>query len=108
MCNNLLNTEIDIVLETTEYLFIGEAKDESTFGAKSKYVLVHQLIRQYVMASIVVALVGNRKSVVPFIVGDKPKGLQNNGQVRFMMKQGWLKKENVLSWGEIEGVRKRR
>ena len=41
---------IDIVLETTDRLFIGEAKLESTLGSDSDHVLVHQLIRQYVMA----------------------------------------------------------
>ena len=43
--NNLVNTEIDVVLETPKCLFIGEAKAESTFGTDGSDVLVHQLIR---------------------------------------------------------------
>ena len=54
--NNLRNTEIDIVLETPSHLFIGEAKGEAGLGARGAYVLVHQLIRQYVMASILLKL----------------------------------------------------
>ena len=50
--NNLVNTEIDIVLQSPNHLFIGEAKHEMTFGANGRLVLVHQLIRQYVMAKI--------------------------------------------------------
>ena len=41
---------IDIVLETMDRLFIGEAKLESALGSDSDHVLVHQLIRQYAMA----------------------------------------------------------
>ena len=52
--NNLYNTEIDIVLETPKHLFIGEAKHESDLGTKGERVLVHQLIRQYVMTRILV------------------------------------------------------
>ena len=48
--NNLRDTEIDIVLQSSGYLFIGEAKHESKFGGEGKLILVHQLIRQYVMA----------------------------------------------------------
>ena len=33
LTNNLANTEMDIVLEGPNYLFIGEAKDEMSFGA---------------------------------------------------------------------------
>ena len=47
--NSLLGTEVDVVLETPKHLFIGEVKHESTFEADGKLVLVHQLMRQYVM-----------------------------------------------------------
>ena len=100
--SNLRNTEVDIVLETSEYLFIGEAKDESGFGAISKHVLVHQLIRQYVMATIVANLIGEKRRLVSFIVGNNPEYLKNHGQVQFMQSQGWLKKENVLSWDVVK------
>ena len=107
---NLCNTEIDIVLETPKYLFIGEAKHESDLGTNGTLVLVHQLIRQYVMAKILVDLRESdgyiRKEVIPFIVGDKTKNLNRKHQVRFMIDQGWLKKENVLSWDCIKEIAK--
>lgn len=115
--NNLRNTEIDIVLQTPNYLFIGEAKDESTFDAKSEYVLVHQLIRQYVMATILVEHVAEaqncpKKTVVPFIIGNKIEELESKRQVRFMISQGrlkrcpgkWLNEDNVLSWQDIKDI----
>ena len=43
LVDNLRNTEFDIVLQTRDFLFIGEAKHESTFHASSSFVLVHQL-----------------------------------------------------------------
>lgn len=113
--NNLRNTEIDIVLQTNKYLFIGEAKHESKFGRDGKLVLVHQLIRQYVMAAILVRFVVedhgcDPKSVVPFVVGDNITDLRKFQQVDFMIQQNkcdrkpgiWLKEENVLSWKCIE------
>ena len=45
LTNNLANTEIDVVLESPNYLFIGEAKHEMSFGADGDLVLVHQLMR---------------------------------------------------------------
>ena len=106
LANNLLNTEIDIVLETPHYLYIGEAKDESSFGANGTLVLVHQLIREYVMAEIVVALKGEEKKVVPFVVGNKCRidSIKNHSQVKFMAdpKRGWLNESNILSWDYIK------
>ena len=104
LSSNLIHTETDIVLQTKSHLFIGEAKHESPLDAKSKYVLVHQLIRQYVMARILVDLIPSNKQIVPFVVGDSDQleSIRNTGQVKFMVKKGWLKKENVLSWDEIE------
>lgn len=101
---NLIFTEIDIVLETPSHLFIGEAKDESRLGANSKYILAHQLIRQYVMAKILVEMMQKSHIVVPFIVGNKIGNLKNTNQVGFMIKQGWLKESNVLSWDCIKSV----
>ena len=104
--NNLVNTEIDIVLETPKHLFIGEAKHEMTFGANGSLVLVHQLIRQYVMAKILVDLAVEsddpKKEVVPFVVGDNIEELKKKHQVKFMLAQRWLKKENILSWDCIK------
>ena len=107
--NNLRNTEIDIVLQTPKYLFIGEAKGESPFDAKSKYVLVHQLVRQYVMAKVLVDLSESKKCVVPFVVGDKDKmeSIRNTTQIKFMICQGWLNDKNILSWDCIGEIVKR-
>ncbi len=102
LTNNLLGTEIDVVLETPDHLFIGEVKHESTFGADGKLVLVHQLIRQYVTATILLQLVGDRKEVIPFVVGDDTDYLQRNSQVRFMIDQGWLRQTNILDWEDIK------
>ena len=99
--DNLKNTEIDIVLQTKERLYIGEAKDESGFHAGGSLILVHQLIRQYVVARILVNLTGDGKEVVPFIVRNEPKG-REPAQVQFMVVQGWLKRENILIWSDIE------
>ena len=102
---NLRNTEIDIVLETRERLYIGEAKDESGFGANGNLVLAHQLIRQYVMAKILLELKGGSQSkVVPFIVRNEPKG-KNPAQIQFMKSRGWLKEGNILTWKEVEKLR---
>ena len=105
---NLVNTEIDILLETPKYLFIGEAKHESGLDANSKYVLVHQLIRQYVMASVLVDIRASEgyppKSVTPFLVGDDRVRLSKLQQVKFMCGMGWLREANVLEWTDLHRV----
>lgn len=108
---NLLNTEIDIVLQTPNHLFIGEAKHESGLGADGKLILVHQLIRQYVMARILVDFREfngcRRKEVVPFIVADKETNMKDKHQVRFMRDhERWLHKKNILSWNCIDKIAK--
>lgn len=107
--SNLLNTEIDIVLETPEYLFIGEAKAEMDFGADGNLVLIHQLIRQYVMATLLVDRLAQKDSrykreVVPFLVGQDKQALKDKCQVEFMMSQGWIDEARILSWEEIENL----
>ena len=102
--NNLKNTEIDIILQTPRHLFIGEAKDQSGFGADGSLILVHQLIRQYVMASILVDCLGSEKKVVPFIVGN-PERIKRSAQVEFMIRQRWLDETNILSWDCIKRIR---
>ena len=102
LTNNLLGTEIDVVLETPKHLFIGEVKHESTFGADGKLVLVHQLIRQYVTATILLQIAGEHKEVIPFVVGDSTDYLKKTSQVRFMISQGWLSQANVLDWGDVK------
>ena len=105
LASNLRNTEIDIVLESPTHLFMGEAKHLSTFGASGRDVLTHQLIRQYVMAKILLKLPGNKeKAVVPFVVGDSRAYLEKTLQVQFMRDQGWMREENVLEWSQIEAL----
>lgn len=100
LCNNLINTEIDIVIETHNHLLIGEAKHKSGFDANSDLILVHQLIRQYVMAKILVELRECGKKVVPFVVG----GNKNNHQVRFIICQKWMDNDNLLRWENIKSL----
>ena len=65
-------------------------------------VLVHQLIRQYVTATILLQIAGEHKEVIPFVVGDSTDYLKKTSQVRFMISQGWLSQANVLDWGDVE------
>ena len=68
LLTNLINTEIDIVLESPRRLYIGEAKYKSGFHADGELVLVHQLVRQYVTAKVLVDVLGCDKEIVPFVV----------------------------------------
>ena len=104
LISNLVNTEIDIVLVSPRRLYVGEAKHEMSFGADGKLVLVHQLIRQYVMASVLIDRLGCEKKVVPFVVGHKAKGLKRSRQVDFMIRQGWMEEKDVLEWGEVDDL----
>ncbi len=104
--NSLLNAEIDIVLETPNHLYIGEAKDESGFHASSKLVLVHQLIRQYVLAKTLPSHI-SKKQVVPFIVRPrKDHGGDEKAQVEFMKKHYRLTDANILTWDDIDRIAK--
>ena len=89
--NNLVHTEIDIVLESSNCLFIGEAKAEMDFGSDGRLVLVHQLIRQYVVAKLLICRLNLKKTVVPFVVGDNPEQLRKKGQLKFMICQKGLR-----------------
>lgn len=104
--NNLINTEVDIVISTQNHLFIGEAKLESTFGADGRYILVHQLIRQYVMASMLLDKLNlaESKTVIPFIVGPDAEQIKGHHQVKFVIGQGWLDRDNILSWKDIRKI----
>ena len=110
---NVRNTEVDIALETPERIFIGEAKYESRLGADGSLVLVHQLIRQYVTARILLELTGRKKLLVPFVVteAEKLESMRNTVQVKFMMtatkdKEVWLREQNVLSWDDVKDIRR--
>ena len=96
--NNLVHTEIDIVIETEQLMFIGEAKGVTQLHSSSNHILVHQLIRQYVMATVLKDLCKSYKEIVPFVVGVDG----NQDQVKFMIREKWLKEENVLGWEHIE------
>ena len=98
---NILHTEIDIVIETPNSLFIGEAKHEETFGARSNRILVHQLIRQYVMASVLLKTRESKKQVIPFVVGDDVVDIKKKRQVQFMICQGWMEDRNVMGWKDV-------
>ena len=98
---NLYHTEVDVVLQTQSHLCIGEAKCGQALGANSDHVLVHQLIRQYVMAKILVELTGSKKMAVPFVVGDCRDKLIKTAQVNFMIEMGYLSEHNVLSWKQL-------
>ena len=98
-------------MDAPEYLLIGEAKHKSGFGRDGNLFLVHQLIRQYVLAKILMECwkVENKdkdseKKVVTFIVGDNRKALLKVNQVNFMTKQEWLNPDNVLSWDCIDAI----
>ena len=101
---NLINTEIDIVLESQGHLFIGEAKHEMGFGGDSSLILVHQLIRQYVMAKILVDRLELDKEIIPFVVGDCAADLKRTFQVNFMIQRGRMEEENVLEWNDVAAL----
>ena len=101
LISNLRGTEIDVVLESSDHLFIGEMKHESRLGGNGDLILVHQLIRQYVMARILVELTRSGKDVIPFVVADDPDQMKKTAQVKFMVKKGWMKERNVLKWQDI-------
>ena len=100
--NNLVNTEIDIVVHSPQFIYIGEAKGEMSFNTDSKRALVHQLIRQYVMARVLVDLTGCKREVVQFVVGGNKDQLKKTHQVEFVQKQGWLRDGNILTWKDID------
>ena len=105
LANNLFNTEIDIVLSTPTRLYIGEAKDESDLRGEGDMVLVHQLVRQYVTATILIDRLVSRGQaspvkVVPFLVRNETTG-REQAQVDFMVEQRWIERENALTWNDI-------
>ncbi|MCY4199917.1 MAG: hypothetical protein OXF31_08935 [Gammaproteobacteria bacterium] len=101
LLSNLKGTEIDIVFETPDHLFIGEAKSLSGFGRDGKLVLVHQLIRQYVAASLLMRVKKEKKKIIPFIVADNLDSVNRSEQVKFMKARGWLDKANIIDWDDV-------
>jgi hypothetical protein len=107
LINNLYNTEIDIVIKAGSYLLIGEVKHTQTFGADSSHVLVHQLVRQYVMASILIeelfelGILNEKCTVIPFIIADENSSAKKTGQVKLLQHLKLLNEKNVISWKEL-------
>jgi len=56
------------------------------------------------MATVLIEFSHNRREVIPFIVCDGVEGAMKTSQVKFMIDQGWLTKENVLHWDEVDTV----
>lgn len=104
LTNNLIHTEIDIVLQSQRHLFIGEAKRKESFGENRELVLVHQLVRQYVMARILLDIVGSKKQIVPFVVGNDREKLANDPQVEFMAEHLGMRRDNVLRWDDVRSI----
>ena len=101
LITNLTNTEIDIVLESPGRLYIGEAKFLSSFDADGSLVLVHQLVRQYVMANVLLDVLGCSREVVPFVITEKPYFANSPRcphQLKFMISQGWMDEAHFLTW----------
>ena len=71
--------------------------------AVSKYVLVHQLIRQYVMAKILVDIRGEGHQVVPFLVTEEGASARTH-QVRFMVERGWMAPSHMLTWTDVRNL----
>ena len=92
------------MLESQRHLFIGEAKHESDFGADGRNVLVHQLVRQYVTAAILLDLKGSKKQIVPFVVGEDKDQLRRIKQVQFMTERLGMRRDNVLCWDDVRGL----
>ena len=72
-------------------------------------MLVHQLIQQYVVSCILQEILreedGRQKEeIIPFVIVDsnKAQDLEQTGQPRFMIEQGWLHPENILTWDDID------
>ena len=112
LVTNLAHTEIDIVVASPERLYIGEAKYKSGFHSSGKLVLVHQLVRQYVMAKVLVDVRQSNRKVVPFVVTEgtvKRSGSRTDAdeqslrshQVRFLIDQNWMNAGNCLTWDTL-------
>ena len=48
--------------------------------------------------------IDGRKEIVPFVVGGDKDRLHRKEQVRFLIAQGWMRRENVLEWGDVRGL----
>ncbi|MDC9820955.1 hypothetical protein ABRQ07_14320 [Pectobacterium polonicum] len=100
---NIRHTEIDIVIETRNKLYIGEVKDSQTFGAHGGLFLPHQLLRQYIMARILIDELGKDLDVVPFIISNNSSETKKNGQVKLMESLSYLNIDNnVFTWCDID------
>ena len=99
LVSNLEGTEVDIVMESPTRLYIGEAKYESSLDTNGNNVLVHQLLRQYIAASVLTKVTCTEKEVIPFLVAEED--LSNRVQVKFMVDQGWMYENHLLTWNSL-------
>ena len=105
LINNLRNSEIDIVIESPSHLYIGEAKDEAGLGADGQLVLVHQLIRQHVVATLFLDAMNKKRTIEQFVVLRKsPNADKRPRQLEFAISQCWLKKDNILTWDQLTEI----
>lgn len=63
-------------------------------------------MRQYVTAKILLHVKESKQQVVPFVVSDKLESMRNTAQVAFMIKKKWLCKDNLLTWAQVEDIRR--
>ena len=100
LTENLIHTELDIVIQSNSNLYIGEAKVESKLGYDGDSVLVHQLIRQRVVMELLLMHENLNHGIRHFLILQKqPNRLQD--QMRFAIERGWFKRSNILTWKDL-------
>lgn len=103
--SNVLSTEIDIVIQSKNYLYLGEAKSESKFGSDGRDVLVHQLIRQYVVGTLLLKERYPGMKITQFAVVNKETlERRRQKQANFVISQGWMKDSNILTWDQVASI----
>ena len=103
--NNILNTEIDIVIQSKCCLYLGEAKKECAFSADSRNVLVHQLVRQRVLGTLLLNTLNSNLKLKQFVVmNNEPKEGRRPKQLQFAINQKWIKKTNILTWDGLASI----
>lgn len=105
LINNLLNTEIDIVIQSSNSLYLGEAKAECGFSSNGGNVLVHQLIRQHVVGRLILKHSNSKLKLKQFVVLNERADYDAlPEQLKFVICQGWMKDSNRLTWKCIESI----
>lgn len=104
--HHLHGAEVDVVLQTPGHVFVGEAKYKGGFNDYGNAVLRHQLVRLYVVSSMLLEILAEDRgkeevAIVPFVVSDEPEKLERSQQAQFMIHKGWLSPKNVMGWESI-------